>query len=54
MTRKHFNAIAATLAKHNDGSDDYLSLINSFAQMCANENINFNYDRFINACENGL
>lgn len=54
MTRRHFNAIAATLNDHKNDTSDWRDLCVAFANLCSAENANFNRDRFINACENGL
>tara|TARA_A100001201_G_C4035691_1_gene185102 strand:+ start:58 stop:210 length:153 start_codon:yes stop_codon:yes gene_type:complete len=47
MTRKHFVAIAEILKDRN--ADE--NLIRDFALLCLDENPNFDYIKFVNACK---
>ncbi len=47
MTRKHFKEIAEILRVHQSGE----SIVKGFADFCAKNNPNFDYDKFYEACE---
>ncbi len=52
MTRKHFQALAAIVAKcESSTSDDvHWRLANDMADFCAQQNTRFDRDRFMVAC----
>jgi hypothetical protein len=49
MSRKHFRALAAAIAKISD-PEDRRRTAHLVGEVCATCNSNFNWSRFLNAC----
>ena len=60
MTKKHFIKLAAVLNKYlinelnNPGGGDFHDLVTDIADFCAEQNPNFDRDRFFKAVNKGV
>ena len=51
MNRKHFEMIADAIASTMAGSSEKVLLVNKLCEVFISTNANFNWQRFIKACE---
>jgi hypothetical protein len=52
MTKKHFIALSKIFKKYDLNNGVVIALLNDIIALCESENVNFDKNRFLKACEN--